>query len=162
MPHERGRIIHPTSTYFVHLLQRFDASHELEGVMASIVSTNIAFEGTFLNQDTRWMVDQSKVQIARPAVDRALVLESVDMLTGKSSKLSGSQCLRLGREEIPKVRRMPDGRVPQIHSIGGLEGQRVTSIGGPSVCLVRTGTSGITVVELTSPRVDWPPRCVGN
>ena len=63
------------STYFVHLLQRLDASHELEGVMARIVSTNIALEGAFLNQDTGWMVEQSKVGIARLAVDGALVLE---------------------------------------------------------------------------------------
>ena len=77
----------------MHLLQRFDASHELEGFMARIMSTNIALEGTFLNQDTGSMVDQSKVGIARPAADRALVLEYEDMPKGKSSKLSRSQCL---------------------------------------------------------------------
>ena len=77
----------------MHLLQRLDASHELEGVMACIVSTNIALEGTLLNQGTRSMVEQSKVAIARPAVDGAVVLEYEDMLTGKSSKLSRSQCL---------------------------------------------------------------------
>ena len=81
------------------------------------------------------MVDQSKVEIARLAVDGALVLEYEDMLTGKSLKLSPSQHLRLGREEIPKVRPLPNGRLPEIHSIGGLEGQRVMSTGGPLICL---------------------------
>ena len=61
--------------------------------MARVVSTDIAFKGTFLNQDTRSMVDQSKIGIARPAVDKALVLEYEDMLKGKSSKLSWSQYL---------------------------------------------------------------------
>ena len=88
-----GRAIHLKSTYFVHPFQCFDASHEHEGVMAFIVSMNIALEGTFLNQDTRWMVEQPEVGIARPAVRGALVLECEDMLTGKSSKLSRSQCL---------------------------------------------------------------------
>ena len=40
-----GRAIHLKSTYFLHLLQCLDASHELEGAMAHIVSTNIALEG---------------------------------------------------------------------------------------------------------------------
>ena len=146
----------------MHLLERFNASHELEGIMAHIVSTNIASEGTFLNQDTRSMVDQSKIGIARPAVDRALALEYKDMLTGKTSKLSRSQCLRSDRKEVPKVQRLPDGRVRQIHSIGGLQGHRVIPTGGPSVCLLRARTSGTAVVELTSPRVDSPPRCDGN
>ena len=146
----------------MHVLQHFDASHELEGVMAGIVSTNIALEGTLLNQNTRSMVDQSNVGIARPAVDRALVLEYEDMLAGKSWNVSRSQCLRLGRKESQKVRQLRDGRVPKIHSIGGLEGQRVISTVGPSVCLFQTGTSGTAVVELTSWRVDSPPRFVGN
>ena len=106
------------------------------------------------------MVEQLKVAIARQAVDMALVLEYEDMLTGKSSKLSRSQWLRLGREEIPKVRQLPDGRVPEIESIGGLEGQRIISTGGPSMCLLRTGTSGTAVVELTGSRVDSPRQRV--
>ena len=69
------------------------------------------------------MVEQSEVGIARRAVDGAPILEYEDMLKGKSSKLFRSQCLRLGREEIPKGRRLPNGSVLQIHSIGGLEGQ---------------------------------------
>ena len=40
-PLECGRAIHLKSTYFVHLLQRLHASHELEGVMARIASTDI-------------------------------------------------------------------------------------------------------------------------
>ena len=60
------------STYFVHSLQRLDASHELEGVMTRVVSTNVTFEGTLLNQDTRLMIEQSKVGITRPAVHGAL------------------------------------------------------------------------------------------
>ena len=92
-PQKRGRILHAKSTYFMHLLQRFDASHALEGVMAGVVWADIALEGRFLNQDSRWMVNQSKIGIARPAVNRALVLEYEDMLTGKSSKLSRSECL---------------------------------------------------------------------
>ena len=89
-PQECERAIHLKSTYFLHLPQRFDASHELEGIMPRIVLTNIALEGRFLNQDTRSVVDQSKAGIARPAVDGALVLEYDDMLTGKSSELSRS------------------------------------------------------------------------
>ena len=81
----------------MHFLQRLDAGHELEGVMTRVVSTNVAFEGTLLNQDTRSMAEQSKVGITRLAVDGALVLQYEDMLTGKRSKLSGSQCLCLGR-----------------------------------------------------------------
>ena len=36
------------------------------------------------------------------------------------------------------------------------------SNGGPSIGLVRTSTSGHAVVELTSSRIDSPPRCVSN
>ena len=161
-PLECGRAIHLESTYFVHFLQRLDAGHELEGVMTRVVSTNIAFEGTLLNQDTRLMVEQSKVGITRLAVDAALVLEYEDMLTGKSSKLSRSQCLCLGRLKIPKVRRYPNIWVPQIRSIGGLEGECVMPNGGPSIGLLRTSTTGHAVVELTSSRIDSPPRRVGN
>ena len=161
-PNKRGQIIHLKSTYFLHLLQCSDTSPELEGVVARVVSTDIAFEGTFLNQDTRLKIDQSKIGIAGPTVDRALVLEYKDMLTGKSSKLPRSQCLRLGHKEIPKVRRLPDGRVPRIRSMGGLEGQRVILTDGPRVCLLRTSTGGVAVVELTSSRVHHPPRCVGD
>ena len=92
----------------MHLFQRLDASHELEGVTACIVSRNISFEGTFLNQDTRSMVDQSKVGIARPAVVGALVLEYgntcsraralncpgphvCDLIVKKSQRLDGCQ-----------------------------------------------------------------------
>ena len=108
------------------------------------------------------MVDQSQMGIARPAVDRALVLEYQDMLTGKGSKLSQSQCLRLGCKDIPKVRLPPDGRVPQIRSMGGLEGLRVMSTSGPLIFLSRTSSSGIAVVKLTSSRVNSPPRGVGH
>ena len=150
------------STYFVHFLQRLDASHDLEGVMTRVMSTNVAFEGTLLNQDTRSMIEQSKVGITRPAVDGALVLKYEDMFTGKRSKLSRSQCLRLGRMEIPKIRRLPNVFVPQIRSISGLEGEHVMSTGGPSIRLLRTNTSGHDVVELTSSRIDSQPRCVSN
>ena len=81
----------------MHLLQRLDASHELEGLMTRVVSTNVTFEGTLLNRDTRSMVEQSRVGITRSTVDGALVLEYEDMFTGKRSKLSRSQCLCLGR-----------------------------------------------------------------
>ena len=87
----------------MHFLQRLDASHALEGVMTRVVSTNVASEGTLLNQDTRSIVEQSKVGITGPAVDGALVLEYKDMFTGKRSKLSRSQCLCLGRIEISMV-----------------------------------------------------------
>ena len=80
----------------MHSLQCLDDSHELEGVMTRVVSTDTTFEGTPLNQDTRSMVQQSKVGITRSAVDGALVLEYEDMFTGKHSKLSRSPCLCLG------------------------------------------------------------------
>ena len=106
------------------------------------------------------MVDQWKGGIARPAVDRAFVLEYADMLRGRSSKLSRSACLRLGRKDSPKVRLLPESRVPQICSVGGLEGQRVVSTSGQSIFQKRTSTSGIAVVQLTSSRVHSPPRVV--
>ena len=87
----------------MYFLQCLDAGNELEGVMTRVVSTNVAFEGTLLNQDTRSMVQQSKVGITRSAVDGALVLEYEDMFAGKRSKLSRSQCLCLVRIEIPTI-----------------------------------------------------------
>ena len=53
----------------MHFLQRLNASHELEGVMTRVVSTNVAFEGTLLNQDARSMVEQSKAGINGPALE---------------------------------------------------------------------------------------------
>ena len=117
----------------MHFLQCLDASHELEGVMTRVVSTNVTSEGTLLNQDTRSMVQQWKVGITRSAVDGALVLEYEDMFTGKRSKLSRSQCLCLGRIEIPKARRFPSVLAPQISPIGDFEGERVMSTNGPSI-----------------------------
>ena len=104
------------------------------------------------------MIEQSKVEITRPAVNGVLVLEYEDMCTGKRSKMSRSQCLCLGRTEIPKIPRLPNVFVPQILSIGGFKGERVMSTGGPSIGLLR----GHAVVELTSSRLDSPPRCVSN
>ena len=146
----------------MHFLQRLDASHELEGVMTRVVVTNFAFEGTLLNQDTRSMIEQSKVGITRAAVDGARDSEYEDMFTGKRSKLSRSQCLCLGQIEIPKIRRLPNVFVPQIRSIGDFEGERVMSTGGPSIGLLRSSTSGHAVVDMTSSRIDSPPRCVSN
>ena len=130
--------------------------------MAGLVSTDIALEGVFLNQDSRSMIDQSRIGITMPAVNRPLVLDYEDMLTGKSSRLSRSQCLRLGRKEIPKARLLPDGRVPKIPLTGGLEGLRVMSTSSPLITLSRTRTSGIAVVELTSLRVNSPLWGVGD
>ena len=146
----------------MHFLQRLDASHELEGVMTRVVSTSVTFEGTLLNQDTRSMIEQSKVGSTRSNVDGALVLEYEDMFTGKRWKLSQSQCLCLGRIEIPDIRRLPNVLVPQIRPIGDFEGECVMTTGGPSIGLLRTSTSGHAVVELTSSRIDSPPGCVSN
>ena len=148
----------------MHFLRCLDASHELEGVMTRVVSTNVTFEGTLLNQDTRSMVQQSKVGIecTRSAVDGALVLEHEDMFTGKRSKLSRSQCLCLGRKEIPKVRLFPSVLAPQIGLIGDVEGEPVMSTSGPSIGFLRTSTSGHAVVELTSSLIDSPPWHVSN
>ena len=109
----------------MHFLQRLDASKELEGVLTRVLSTNVTFEGTLLNQDTRSMVQQSKVGITRSAVDGALVLEYEDMFMGKRSKLSRSQCLCLGRIEISKVRLFPSVLAPQVGLIGDFEGKPV-------------------------------------
>ena len=146
----------------MHFLQCLDASHELEGVMTRIVSTDIGVEGTLLNQDTRSMVQQSKVGITRSVIDGTLVLEYEDMFTGKRSKLSRSQCLCPGRIEIPEARRFPSVLTPQIGPIGDLEGVSVMSTSRPSIGFLRTSTSGHAVVELTSSRIDPPPRRVGN
>ena len=155
-------MIHLELTHFVHFLQRLDASHELEGVMTRIVSTNVTFEGTLLNQDTRSMVEQSKVGITRWTVDGALVLEYEDMFTGKRSKLSRSQCLCLGPIEIPTVRQFPNVLAPQIRPIGDFEGECIMSTSGPSIGFLRTSTSGHAVVERTSSRIDSPPWRVSN
>ena len=96
------------------------------------------------------MVQQSKVGITRSAVNGALVLEYEDMFTGKRLRLSRSQCLCLGRIEIPKVRLFPSVPAPQIGPIGDFEGERVISTSGPSIGFLRTSTSGHAVVELTS------------
>ena len=146
----------------MHFLQCLDASHELEGVMTRVVSTNVTFEGPLLNQDTRSMVQQSKVGITRSAVDGALVLEYEDMFTGKCSKFSRPQCLCLGRIEIPNVRRLPSVLAPQILPICDFEGGGVMSTSGPSIGFPRTSTSGHAVLELTSSRIDSPPWRASN
>ena len=71
------------------------------------------------------MIQQSQVGITRSAVDGALVLEYEDMFTGKRSKLSRSQCLCLGRIEIPKVLLFPSVLAPQICPTGDFEGERI-------------------------------------
>ena len=138
----------------MHFLQCLDASHELEGVMTRVVSMDITVEGTLLNQDTRSMVQQSKVGITRSVVDGALVLEYEDMFTGKRSKLSRSQCLCPGRIEVPEARRFPNVLTPQMGPIGGLEGASVMSTSSPSIGFLQSSTSGDAVVELTSSRID--------
>ena len=146
----------------MHFPQCLYASHELERVMTRVVLTNVTFEGTLLNQDNRSMVQQSKVGITRSAVDGALVLEYKDMFTGKRSNLSRSQCLCLGRIEIPKVRLFPSVLALQIGPIGDFEGEPVMSTSRPSIGFLRTSTSGHAVVELTSSRIDSPPWRVSN
>ena len=146
----------------MHFLQCLDASHELEGVMTRVVSTNVTFEGTPLIQDTRSMVQQSKVGITRSAVDGALVLEYEDMFTDKCWKSSRSHCLCLGRVEIPKVRLFPSVLAPQIGLIGDFEGEPGMSTSRPSIGSVRTSTSGHAAEELTSSRIDSPPWRVSN
>ena len=146
----------------MHFLQRLDASHELEGVMTRVMLTTVTFEGTLLNQDTRSMVEQSKVTITRSTVDRALLLEYEDMFTGRRSKLSRFQCLCLGGMEIPKVRWFPNVLAPQIRPIGDFEGECVMSTSGPSIGFLRTSSSGHAVVELTTSRIDSPPWSVSN
>ena len=94
-PLKRGRGIHLESTHFVHFLQCLDDSHELEGLITRVVSTNFTSEGTLLNQDTRSMVEESKLGTTTSTVDRALVLEYENMFMAKPSKLSRSQCLCL-------------------------------------------------------------------
>ena len=126
------------------------------------MSTDITFEGRLRNEDTRSMVQQSKVGITRSAVDGALVLQYEDMFRGKRSELSRSQCFCLGRIEIPKVRRFPSILAPHIGPIGDLEGEPVMPTSGPSIGFLRTSTSGHAVVELTSSRIDSPPWRVSN
>ena len=146
----------------MHFLQRLNASRELEGVMTRVVSTSVTFEGTLLNQDTRSMIEQSKVGITRSTVNGALLLEYEDIFTGKHSKLSRSQYLSLGRKEIREIRQLPNVLVPQIHCIGDFEGECIMLTGGPSIGLLRTCTSGYAVVELTSSWIYSPPWCISN
>ena len=114
----------------MHFLQCLDPSHELEDVMSRVVSTDITFEGTPLNQDTRPMVQQSKVGITSSAIDGVLILEYEDMFTGKCSKLSRSQCLCLGRIEIPKVRRFPSVLSLRRLKLHGIKRRKVPKIQG--------------------------------
>ena len=146
----------------MHFLQRLAARHELSGIMTCVVSTNVIFEGTLLNQDTRPMVQQWKVGITRSAVDGALVLEYEHMFTVKRSKLSRFQCLCLVRIEIPRAGRFPSVFAPQICPIGDFEGERIMSTSGPSIDFLQTSASSHAVVELTSLGIDSPPWRVGN
>ena len=102
------------------------------------MSTDVAFQGAFVNQGCRSMIHHSIIGITRPAVDRTLVLEYEDTLMVKGSKMSQSQCLRLGRKESEKDRLLPDGRVPQIRPTGGLEGLRGMSTDCPLILLSGT------------------------
>ena len=108
------------------------------------------------------MIDQSKLWMTRPAVNRALVPEYEYLLTSKGSMLSRSQCLRLGGVEVPKARLLPDGRVPRTRSTSGLEGLCLMEASSLTVLLTRTRTGSIAVVKLTSSRVDSPPSGVGD
>ena len=65
--------------------------------------TDVTFEDTFLGQDSRSMIDQSKVGVTSSSVDGALVLESKYMSTGKGSMLPGTQCLRCGSVELQEA-----------------------------------------------------------
>ena len=94
---------------------------------------DIAFEGTLLDEDSRSMIDQSKIGVTRWSVDGALVLENEHMFTGKGSMLSRSQCLRSGSVEVPEARLLPDGRTPKIRSTSGLERLCVLSTHGGAV-----------------------------
>ena len=89
------------------------------------------------------MIDQSKIGITRPAVDKALVLEYEYMLKGKGSMMFRSQCLRLGGVEVAEARLLRGGRVPKIRSTSGLEGLCVMAPSSPTVLLNRTRTCGI-------------------
>ena len=80
----------------MHLLQRFGTGHGLEGIVPGVMSTDIALEGTLLDQDSRSMIDQWKIGVTSPSVDRALVLENEYMLTGKGWMLFRFQRLRQG------------------------------------------------------------------
>ena len=82
------------------------------------------------------MIEQSKFGINMSTVDGALVLEYEDMFTGKRSKLSLSQCLCLGRIEIPEIRQIPNVLVPQLSPISDFEGERVMLTAGPSIGLL--------------------------
>ena len=102
------------------------------------------------------------IGISRPAVDRAPVPEYKKMHTGKSSRLSQSQCLTLGGIENPKPRLLPDGRVPPICWTSALEGLRVMVTSISSILLTLTRPGGNAVVKMTSSRVGSPPWGVGD
>ena len=146
----------------MHLLQRFSAGHELEGIVPGAMWTDIALEGTLLDQDSRSMIDQSKIGVTRPSVDTALGLQNENMPMGKGSMLSRSRCLRPGGVEVSETRLLPDGRIPKIPWTSGLKGLRVRPTKSPTVLLTRTRTGGITVVKLASSRIDTPPLGVGD
>ena len=105
----------------MHLLQRFGGGNELERVVPGVLLADIALEGTLLDQNSRSMMNQSKIVVTRLSVDRALVLENEYMVRAKGSMLSCSQRLRPGGVEVPWARLLPDGRIPKIFRTSGLK-----------------------------------------
>ena len=75
------------------------------------MSSDIAFQGTVLDKDSRSMIDQSKIGVTRSSINRALVLEDEHMLRDKGSMLSCSKRLRPGSVEVPEARLLPDGMI---------------------------------------------------
>ena len=126
------------------------------------MSADIAFEGTLLDEDSRSMMDQSKIGVTRSSVDRALVLQNEYMLKGKGSMLFCLQGLRAGGVDIAEARLLPDGRSPKIRSTSGLKGLCVMPTSSPTALLTRTRCGGIAVVKLASSRVDSPPWSVSD
>ena len=99
-PQKRGRFLHTKSTNFVHLLQRSSAGRKPEGIVPSVMSTDIAFEDTLVDQDSGSMIVQSNIGVTNSSVDRALVLKKEHLFTGKGSMLCCSQRLCRGSVEV--------------------------------------------------------------
>ena len=105
----------------------------------------VPLEGMLRDEDSRSMVDQSKVGVTRSSVHGALVLENEDMLAGKGSMLPHTQRPRSGSVEVPETRFLPYGIVPKVLSISGLQGLCIMSTSSPPILLAGTRTERIGV-----------------
>ena len=65
--------------------------------------SDVAFEGTLVDEDSGSVVDQSKVGVTRSSINGALVFESEYMIAGKGLMLPDTQRPRSGSIEVAET-----------------------------------------------------------